>query len=100
MHLIQQKLHRYLGEAFTLSFKTPLPEDAVTGVGELRIGIRTFVADTSVEDGLATTQVAVPASLDLSPGHYPFWLDLVVNGDVTVVAAGVVKFDRKELNDG
>ena len=100
MHLIQQKLHRYLGESFTLVFETEVGEGATTGASELRIANQVLSGSTVVQDGVASTSFLIPDTLNLLPGHHPFWTSLVISGDVIVVAAGVVKFDRKELNDG
>lgn len=97
MNLLKQKIHRYLGEKYTLVFETPAPDGVeiadITG-GDFTVGGVTLSVVNDLVDGVIVSGVPVPSSLALETGTYPFELSLTISGDIVVVAVGTMKLDK------
>ena len=102
MALVEQKIRRFIGEDYSLTFDIDAPEGiatedvsnvqfAIASNDPVSAGIGTQVVDGKIQVSVPITPETVSG---LAPGTYPFELSMTVDGEKLVVSYGTMQLDR------
>ena len=99
MALVEQKIRRFLGEDYVLTFDIDAHVDvadvsnvrfAIADKGPFSAGIGSQIVDDKIQVSVPITPATVSG---LAPGTYPFELSMTVDGEKLVVSYGTMQLD-------